>query len=126
MDELVFKRIDFEKENVKYRLLDVWCDYYGWNVYKYDSNYVLYDNQGSCIVDTYKTRDLLIRRICSRALDYWCNEYEGWNDDIDFTIDDYTNLVQYVYMYINASYPDNINEIWLKSIVKFINEMEVK
>ena len=125
MDELVFRRIDFEKENVKYRLLDVWCDYYGWSVYKYDYNYVLYDNQAGCIVDTYKDRDLLIRRICSRALDYWCNEYEGW-DEQDFTIDDYTNLVQYVYMYINASYPDNINEIWLKSIVKFINEMEVK
>jgi len=123
MEDLVFKKYSFKVVNKKYSVLDEFCDYYGWGVYKRNYYYVLYDEQTGDIVETFDDYKTLITRICGRALDYYCEEQEY--DDNTMNRNEYLYILQLIFLYKNNYYATD-NNVWLDSKIKWLNNMEIE
>ena len=85
MEQITFNKIKFRDIDTKLRVLDDFCNFYGWGIYTIDNKlYLIYDLQTNEIVDNnVYWKDSLINRVSSRALDYEINEH----DSEDYIID---------------------------------------
>ena len=119
MKELKFELVDMEQIDKKLAALDRWCRFYDWSIYKYGYNYVILDDQTNEIEDTLYNKYGLIKRITSRALDYYCNEWELDN----ITMEDYRNIVEYFSIY--SIYVSTEGD-WYKHVKEWLEKLEVK
>ena len=119
MDKIEFDRYSFKDNNLKLEVLDEFCRYYEWGIYKNGYDYILKDLQTGDkeLFDDFYT---LVKRISSRALDYYCEEQEY----DEFSINDYKYIMQFVFIY--DSYNGFKESDWLKSKKQFLKDMEVK
>ena len=78
INELSFNKIKFKDIDSKLSVLDDFCEFYEWGIFKLNNDsYIIYDLQTGEIVDyTVYWKDTLIDRVSSRALEYEINEHE--------------------------------------------------
>ncbi len=119
MDKIEFERYNFKDNNLKLEVLDEFCSYYEWIVFKNGYDYILYDNQ-TCEKELFNDFYILVQRISSRALDYYVEEQEY----DEFSMSDYKYIMQFVFIY--ESYNGFECNDWLKSKKEFLRNMEVK
>jgi len=122
MQEMLFKSIKLRDLNVKFQKVDEFNELYGWGVYRHNiRDFMLYDLQCGEVVEYYNCLDGIITRICSRALDYYSNEYE-WDDE-GMHISDFNYMSQLITLY--EMYNDTTDNDWLKSKIEWLKNMKV-
>lgn len=119
MDKIEFDRYTFKDNNLKLGVLGEFCEYYEWGVYKNGYDYILKDLQTGD-KELFDDFYALVKRISSRALDYYCEEQEY----DEFSLADWKYIMQFVFIY--ESYNNFESNDWLKSKKQFLKDMEVK